>query len=98
MQPISKYLNDPENFILWKVDVAGQIIPNKIGERPKPKNISMIGFCFHSSYIPLLKIAPYKQADFRMAHLLYEICNPIWIDKVLTKTQGNEGMGNRIDF
>jgi glycosyltransferase involved in cell wall biosynthesis len=94
---IAQQTFNEDNFIHWLVDLNFKVVPQKPG-KPQLKDTSMIGFCFHSKYLPLLHVAPYKQADFRIAHLLYEICQPIWVEQILTKIQGNEGMGRRIDF
>lgn len=95
---INNSIQDENNVIFWKVDIKGRIVPSEFnfGNRPVKKDMAGIGFCFHSKYIPLIHIAPYKQMDYRLADQLYSWCYPIWIDKVLTKTS-NEGQGRRKD-
>lgn len=97
---ITSRLREDSQVAFWRVDVCGNIIPtDKNWEKhPVKRDMSMIGFMFHSKYIPLLHIAPWKQADWRLADTLYGLCEPVWINEVLTKTQNNEeGRGNRID-
>ena len=94
---ISRELGSNNRVVLWNVSVNGRIVPAQRKQIIK-KDISMIGFCFHSKYIPLIHIAPYRQADFRLVTLLYNICTPVWINETLTQTQTDGGMGKRIDF
>lgn len=99
LRTIKQKIKSVDNMILWKVKLTAlnRIVPKFINVEPRIKDISMIGFCFHSKFIPLIHFAPYKQADFRLAQMLYSITKPIWINKILTQTQGEEGLGRRID-
>lgn len=100
LQTIMDYLKSDTQMAFWRADVHGNIIPtdDAWGKRPQKRNTSMIGFCFNAKYIPLLHVAPWKQADWRLADQLYSLCEPVWINKVLTKTQSyTEGRGNRED-
>jgi hypothetical protein len=95
LEIIARNLTELSRVVYWKVDICGRVIPceKNFGCRPVVKDISMIGFCFHSNFIPLLQFDPYKQSDYRVMDRAYSILKPIWIDKVLTKTQRNEGDG-----
>jgi hypothetical protein len=101
LETIAHYLTKPTRVVFWKVDICGRVIPcdKNFGKRPVVKDISMIGFCFHSNFIPLLQFDPYKQSDYRVMDRAFSILEPVWIDRVLTKTQRNEGesFGNRRD-
>ena len=101
LETIAHYLTKPTRAVFWKVDICGRVIPcdKNFGKRPVVKDISMIGFCFHSNFIPLLQFDPYKQSDYRVMDRAFSILEPVWIDRVLTKTQRNEGdgFGNRRD-
>jgi hypothetical protein len=95
LELIARNLVDTHSIIYWRVDICGRIVPSdsNFGRRPVVKDISGIGFCFHSNYIPLLQHDTYKQSDYRVADRAYSLLNPIWIDKVLTRTQRREGDG-----
>lgn len=96
LHAIANHATHEDRFIHWLVDLNFKVVPQKPG-KPQLKDTSMIGFCFHSKWLPLIHVAPFKQSDWRIALLLYELCHPIWINQILTKIQGNEGMGLRID-
>lgn len=83
--------------VFWKVSVGDRVVPEKFG-RPVVKDISMIGFCFHSKYIPVLQFDEYKQTDYRVADRIYSILDVVYIDEILTKTQDSgDGFGKRKD-
>jgi len=92
---IREHRADRQTLILWRVNIAGRIIPSdeNFGKRPVVKDISGIGFCFHSDYIPLLQWDSYKQCDWRVISRAYDILRPVWIDEVLTRTQRSAGDG-----
>ncbi len=92
-------VNSDQQVLFWRVNICGNIIPSDSawGKAPQKRNISMIGFMFNTKYIPLIHIAPYKQADFRLAHQLYGMCDPIFLNKILTQTD-NEGQGRQMDL
>lgn len=88
---------DPTKAVFWKVAIGDRVVPSKFG-RPKVKDISMIGFCFHSNYIPVLQFDCYKQTDYRVADRIYSILDVVYIDEILTKTQDSgDGFGKRKD-
>ena len=86
LEEIAKLLTSEDTAVFWKVQLGERIIPSKQG-RPKVRDFSMIGMCFHSKYIPLLQFDQYKQTDYRVADRIYSILNVKFIDKVLTRTQ-----------
>ena len=98
---INENMVDTLSVLFWRVNVAGRIIPcdDNWAKRPVLRDISGIGFCFHSSFIPLLQYDCYKQSDYRVMSRAYDLLNPIWIDQVLTRTQRDFGVasGNRKD-
>jgi len=88
---------DETKAVFWRVNVGGRIVPKDFG-RPKVKDISMIGFCFHSKFAPLFRYDEYKQCDYRIADRIYSLLDCVYIDKVLTKTQRlGDGFGMRKD-
>jgi len=96
LEHIMRKLNSTNQVAFWRVDVAGILIPHTSNwmKRPVKKDISGIGFCFHSKYIPLIHIAGWKQADYRLADQLYSWCKPVWINEILTATQNKLSAGN----
>ena len=80
--------------VFWRVRVGDRIVPSS--ENWKyivNRDISMIGFAFSTKWLPLLWIAPYKQADYRLALALDGLTRSFWINEVLTETQRREGDG-----
>lgn len=100
VQKIMKRAQD-DRTVFWRVKVGERIIPSDINwaRQPAKRDISMIGFVFSTKYLPLIHISPYKQADWRLALMLYNQTDSDWIDQVLTKTQREhgDGMGLRKD-
>jgi len=96
LEKIAHSLRNKKQVAFWRVDIAGYIVPSAANFRKRPvkKDISGIGFCFHSQYIPLIHIMPWKQADYRLADSLFSWCDSIWIDDILTETQNKEREGN----
>lgn len=96
---IMDHLKEDNQVAFWRVRLHDVLVPpdRYWMKRPVLRNISMIGFCFNTKYIPLIYMAPWKQADWRLADQLYSMCEPKWIDKTLTMTD-NEGAGTRNDL
>ncbi len=95
LMDIIHHLKVTTDVPFWRVRINNRVVPSNenFGKRPVVKDVSCIGFAFHTDYIPLMQFDPYKQADYRIANRLFSILNPVWIDKVLTQTQRREGIG-----
>jgi len=89
---------DKGGVTFWRVLYGKRVVPSGPNwmKRPVLRDISGIGFCFHSKYIPLIHIAPYKQMDYRLADQLYSWCRHTWLDHILTQAK-TEGGGQRKD-
>lgn len=98
---IAAHAEKPNQVVFWPVNLKGKLVPKGLnyGNRPVKKDICSIGFCFNSTYIPLIHIAPYKQFDYRLADQLYSWCDSIWTDPNIALTAAdNEGKGLKIDM
>ena len=98
LQRVTQQLKSDTQMAFLRVSICGNIIPSdkNWGKHPVLRDMSMIGFMFHTKYIPLLHVAPYKQADYRLAAQLYDLCEPVFINEILTTTD-NEGQGRQMD-
>jgi glycosyltransferase involved in cell wall biosynthesis len=86
--------------VFWKVRVGERIVPSPSNwGKAVNRDISMIGMAFSTKWIPLIWFAPYKQADYRLAHSLIGWGDSVWIPDILTNTQrdSGDGMGLRDD-
>lgn len=93
---ISKNITSENDLILWRVNINGQIIPDSIPGRIEPGQVTGIGFCVHVRHWIDWQAIP--AGDFDVISKYAERLNPVWIDAVLTATQGKPGLGRRIDF
>lgn len=87
-------INSEESFLIWRVQFPNRLVPSDVnfGKEPVAADIDTVGFLFHHKYKQLWE--PYKRGDFRIAKKLYSIIpNKIYINKVLTKLQRNDGGG-----
>jgi len=97
IKKITSVCKSEETAVFWRVKIGDRIVPKKFG-RPKIKDFSMIGMCFHSKYIPLLQFDEFKQTDYRVADRIFSILDVVYIDEVLTGTQHTgDGFGLRKD-
>lgn len=83
-------IKSEDDLLLWKVQFPQRIIPSddNFGKAPVCKDISGIGFMFHSKHLPHVFWDTYKQADYRIIAKLYDLLNPVWIDDILTESKG----------
>lgn len=89
-----------DDLLLWRMNNNGRIIPKdeNFGNQPVAGDISAIAFAVHTKHIRDYFMEPYKLGDYRLINHLYNKLNPVWIDKVLTKIQGEaQGGGYRKD-
>ena len=87
-------INSEESFLIWRVQFPNRLVPSDVnfGKEPVVSDIDTVGFLFHHKYKQTWE--PYKRGDFRIAKKLYSIIpNKIYINKVLTKLQRNDGGG-----
>ena len=95
LQIISNHFNDENNLIIWKVAIKPQwIVPNKsFAKQVTAGDFSGIGFSFHTKHLPV-DWGCLSYGDYRVAQqLLFKGLKPLWIDKVLTKTQNGAHNG-----
>lgn len=90
--------DNTNNIYLYKVDVGTEIVPNdtNFGKEPVLNNISGIGIIVHSSKI--VDWSPQRGGDYIFIKQIYDKCNPIWINTILSKTQTLGNFGRRNDF
>lgn len=102
LEKIAGSMRSINTMVLWRVNICGKIHPsdNNFGSQPVARDISGIGFMFHSSHLNHAEWGEWKLGDFRVASKLYDILDPIWIDEVLTCSQQPDraGMGRRNDL
>lgn len=86
-----------EDINLFKVDIEIKVVPcqKNFGQKPVLNDISGLGILFHSSKMEDWK--PQRGGDFEFIEKMYNKCNPIWIDRVISKTQTGGNFGKRND-
>lgn len=88
---------DPSDaLIFWQVAFPnGLLIPGDFGSSfLRPRNISGIGFGFHSKYLFAAMWDEFKECDFRVVHKLsLVIPTQLGIKAPLTRIQRSSGMG-----
>lgn len=85
--------SEEDKVLLWRVaERTGRLIPcdENIG-RIVAGDISGIGACFHSKYIPLAQWEPWRRGDYRVIRSLASALDTKWLPDVLTR------MGSRED-
>ena len=101
---ISKYLNDTNNLIIWKVKLFDKIIPlNSFNIKPVLYDIDSSNFTFHSKFKDEYALWDgNKCSDYRVVESLYQnLPRTIWIDEIIAKSQRDHiygGKGQRDDF
>jgi len=83
-----------EHLVLWRVDVAGRIIPSD-----KNKNSIVPGDRGGACAFPVTQKnnaiwLPYSFGDYRIITNLAKTCKVVYLDKVLSMTQNRESTGN----
>jgi hypothetical protein len=83
-----------DDLMLWRVDINGLIIPrDKVLGAVTAGNISGIGFMFNSKHLPI-NWSSWSFGDYRViSQLIAKGLNVVWIDDILTKTQGTPNHG-----
>lgn len=96
LQEIMNHVSE-ESVTLWKVNINGRIVPcdDNFG-KIIPNDISGIGFCFHTKHLPV-NWGSWTGGDYRVIKHLTDKLEMIWIDKILTKTQGKPNRGRRCE-
>lgn len=94
---IREHTANENNLILWRVNIGGHIIPDKVPKVPgKPGDVTGIGFCVHiKNWIDWPGV---PSGDFEVIREYHKKLNPVWINEVLTAAQRGPGLGLRIDF
>ncbi len=93
---INSSKNPIETLLFWKVAFPNGLILPQIFDNNflRPRNISGIGFTFHSKYIFSALWDEFKECDFRVAHKLSLVVpNKLYLNSVMTKIQRSSGMG-----
>lgn len=90
---------NPNKFYIWKCKHGNRIVPNDVNFNmvPKPGDLHISCFAFHSSQFALAKFEAKKGAEYQVVNMLFNKLNTIWIPEILTQTQGS-GNGNRQDY
>lgn len=91
-----------QHFLMWQVEFPnGRLVPKNIGRQPRMGDVSMIGFMFHSMWIPKLRFENRKGGDYLMMRKLYDFLDPVWVPDVLTRVNYDSirrfGSGRRRD-
>lgn len=92
---LSDFMQDEDRMLIWKVAITPHwIVPNKsFGKQVTAGDFSGIGFAFHTKHLPV-DWGIYSYGDYRVAtQLLNKGLKPLWINKVLTRTQGGAHNG-----
>lgn len=101
IEKLSKYMDDKNNFLVWRVDFHDKKIPsdkNWKNKKIEVCDISGIGFAYHSSNINLSDWSCWKRADFRTAKKLHENLDTVWFNEIFTGVQFSAGYGQRKDL
>jgi hypothetical protein len=87
-----------KNIYLHKVNIIIKTVPsdNNFGKTPVVNDISGIGIVFHSSQ--MVDWTPQRTGDYFFISELYRNNNPVWINKILSKTQTGGNFGKRNDL
>lgn len=85
-----------DTLLFWKVAFSNGLILPEIFDNSflRPRNVSGIGFTFHSKYIFSALWDEFKECDFRVAHKLSLVVpNKLYLNSIMTKIQRSSGMG-----
>jgi hypothetical protein len=87
-----------KNIYLYKADVGLKIVPSEFnfGKEPVLCDISSLCIIFHSSQ--MIEWTPQRGGDYFFISELYKKYNPIWINKILSKSQTGGNNGKRNDL
>jgi len=97
LEEMMRNIHSDKDFILPRVNVAWQNIPNDQHWGGAPYNCDITGvFLFHSKYLKHAVWEPYRKGNFRVASVLYKKLNPVWINKIMIRTI--VGNGTRQDI
>ena len=90
--------NDKNNIYLYRVDIGKKIVPldSNFGKFPVLNDISGLSVIFHSS--KMIEWLPQRGGDYSFISKMYEITNPVWINKIISKTQSGGNFGKRNDL
>ncbi len=93
------HVEHKDQLILWRSKIGTRILPEPRfwGKKPKRCHIGSFQFAFHSSHMPLAVWDENSCSDFRVVDRLYRQSRPVWVDELLTRTQGRPGHRKRID-
>jgi len=91
-------ITSENDAIFWRVQLGAdhnhRVCPRNIG-RPVCGDICSIGMLHHTN--SKVTWGMFKRGDYRVAKQLYDMCNPIWIDRIYTGVQVGAHGGSRRD-
>jgi hypothetical protein len=98
-------INTEDDLLFWRVDFLNRLVPSdgnwksmKEGGNPICRDISTIGYMFHSKYSKDIEWGYWKRGDYRVAKKLNEVIpNKVYLDKTYTSIQTGEHSGVIID-
>lgn len=95
---LAPHLGDPDALILFRARVNSLVLPPDEYWRQTPvkARISGIGFLVHESRWIAWPAA--RAGDFAVISTLYRQLRPVWVDHLLTETQGPPGRGACLDL
>lgn len=90
--------NDPNKFYIWRCQHSGRLVPseNSFEKVPKAGDLHISCFIFHHTQAHLVNFEPKRGAEADVIAKLFNQLNCVWINDVLTQTQGS-GNGTRQD-
>lgn len=100
LQVIINHISAQLPMLLWRVEFPSHLVPtnNYFGQEPKPTQIDLGGFAFHTDYIEHCVFDGYTYTDFRAAHNLFmRISDKVFINQTLVSLQDKPGHGLRQD-
>jgi hypothetical protein len=85
--------NDQNKFYIWKCQYDGRVVPSpqNFKKVPKPGDLHISCFAFHSSQYELVDFDAKRGSEFDIVSTLFNQLDCVWIDDVLTQalTSGN---------
>lgn len=95
VKQIADHITHEDQLLLWRVNINERIVPDdEHFGHIVDTHISGIGFMFHSRHLPV-DWGCWSHGDFRVISTLAERLETVWIDAVLTATQGPPHRGGR---
>ena len=90
--------SDTNKMFLYKVNIAGRVVPNdqNFGGKPVLNDISGLSVVFHSS--EMVDWRPQRGGDYDFISEMHAKCYVVWVNRILSATQTGGNNGNRKDL